>query len=337
MSTGYFAEVPVDVSKLSSLRAENFPYSGPYPWLDQPNALEQIAVRVHDGRLTQQQAEQCQFWVKNGYIIVPKLIADSTLDLVWDAYEKAVRDGIIPLSPESAGDGDPYPGRFLDPHQKVDAFCHILRHPGLLRWIEILMERDPEPFQTITCHKGSQQGAHSDSIHMTTYPIGYLSAAWIAFEDIHPDCGPLVYYPGSHRLPYVFSKDVGISQEDFKQRKYAEYHDKYEPRIREVITENGLEPHYFHAKKGDVLIWHANLIHGGSMRRDLSLSRKAVVCHFFVKGSLAYHDLSGTETKPFAGTCLLRDQAGEPVATPANEPAIKAPGVLKRLWRSFKN
>ena len=90
MSTGYFAEVPVDVSKLSSLRAEHFPYSGPYPWLDQPDALEQIEARVHDGRLTFDQAEQCRFWVKNGYMIVPKLIDDSTLDLVWEAYEKAV-------------------------------------------------------------------------------------------------------------------------------------------------------------------------------------------------------------------------------------------------------
>ncbi|MDP6776601.1 MAG: hypothetical protein QGI83_07545 [Candidatus Latescibacteria bacterium] len=26
---------------------------------------------------------------------------------------------------------------------------------------------------------------------MTTYPLGYLAAAWIAMEDIHPDCGPV--------------------------------------------------------------------------------------------------------------------------------------------------
>ncbi len=42
------------------------------------------------------------------------------------------------------------------------------------------MEREPKPLQTIAAHKGSQQGVHSDSIHMTTYPLGYLSAAWIA-------------------------------------------------------------------------------------------------------------------------------------------------------------
>ncbi|HLH04626.1 MAG TPA: phytanoyl-CoA dioxygenase family protein [Bryobacteraceae bacterium] len=322
-----FAEKPVDVSKLPSLRAENFPYSGPHPWLDRPDALEQIDAKVARGEITQAEAEQCRYWREHGYIILPKLIEDETLDSVWQAYQRAVDTGVIPLQPESMGENDPWPGRFLDPHQKVEEFCRILRHERLLHWIRLLMEREPEPFQTITCHKGSQQGAHSDSIHMTTYPLGYLTAAWIAFEDIHPDCGPLVYYPGSHRLPYLFSKDVGISEEEFKTRKYASYHEKYEPRIQQLIAEYGLEPHYFHARKGDVLIWHANLIHGGSMRRNIELSRRAVVCHFFVKGSFAYHDLSASETKPYSGTCLLRPQE-----EPAPEP--KKRSLLDKLFRS---
>jgi hypothetical protein len=303
-----FAEKPVDFSKLPSLRAENFPYSGPHPWLDRADALEQVQAKVARREITAAEAEQCRYWREHGYIILPKLIDDATLDTVWQAYQHAVDTGVIPLKPELAGENDPWPGRFLDPHTRVDAFCRILRHKQLLHWISLLMEREPEPFQTITCHKGSQQGAHSDSIHMTTYPLGYLTAAWIAFEDIHPDCGPLVYYPGSHRLPYLFSKDVGISEAEFKERRYLAYHEKYEPRIQQLIAEYGLEPHYFHARKGDVLIWHANLIHGGSMRRNLQLSRKALVCHFFVKGSFAYHDLSASETKPYSGTCLLRTQ-----------------------------
>lgn len=233
-------------------------------------------------------------------------------------------EGIITLQKESAGDNDPYPGRFLDPHHKIGDFCKILRHPDLLHWIQLLMQREPEPFQTITSHKGSQQGAHSDSIHMTTYPLGYLTAAWVAFEDIHPDCGPLVYYPGSHRLPYLFSKEVGITEAEFKETGYEAYSKKYEPAIQRIIQEKKLEPHYFHAKKGDVLIWHANLIHGGSVRKNLQLSRKAIVCHFFVKGSFAYHDLAGTQTKPFSGTCLLRPQEDAPKRT-----------GLKQFLRSF--
>jgi ectoine hydroxylase-related dioxygenase (phytanoyl-CoA dioxygenase family) len=173
------------------------------------------------------------------------------------------------------------------------------------------MEHDPRPLQTIASHKGTQQGLHSDSIHMTTYPLGYLTAAWIAFEDIDPNSGPLVYYPGSHRLPYVFSKDVGISEEDFKRDGYAPYHARYEPYIRKLVEESGIEPHYFHAKKGDVLIWHANLVHGGSRREDLALTRRAVVCHFFVKGAFVYHDLAASRSRQqYIGTCLLRDEEG---------------------------
>lgn len=142
---------------------------------------------------------------------------------------------------------------------------------------------------------------------MTTYPLGYLSAAWIAFEDIHSDSGPLVYYPGSHRLPYLFSKDVGISEKEFKTDGYKPYHERYEPRIRALVEEHGIEPHHFHARKGDVLIWHANLIHGGSVRNDLQKSRRALVCHFFVKGSFVYHDLAASRSKQqYLGTCLLR-------------------------------
>lgn len=72
------------------------------------------------------------------------------------------------------------------------------------------------------------------------------------------------------------------------------------------MEERQLEPHYFEARKGDVLIWHANLLHGGSPRRELTRSRKALVCHYFVQGALCYHDLSSAHARPFSGTCLVK-------------------------------
>lgn len=308
---GLFAHQPVNLSKLPSFRAEHFPYSGPYPWLDRDDASEQIEHKLAAGAITALQAEQCRYWAQNGYLVLNKLFDDATLDAVWSAYENAIQSGKIILKPEPASDDDPYPGRFLNPHKKLGAFCRILKHPELLACIRLLMEREPKPLQTITSHKGSQQAAHSDSIHMTTYPLGYLSAAWIAFEDIHPDSGPLVYYPGSHRLPYVFSNDVEITEAEFKENGYASYQHKYEPYIQGLIAQHRLEPRHFHARKGDVLIWHANLIHGGSMRRNMQFSRHAVVCHFFVKGSFVYHDLAAARSmQQYMGTCLLRDESG---------------------------
>ena len=305
------ADQPVKISRLPSFRAEHFPEAGPFPWLDRDDALDQIAARLDRNEITASDAEICRYWVTNGYVIIENLFDLATLDAVWGGYEEAIRAGRIKLPPEPAGEGDPWPGRYLNPHKRVGAFCRILKHNGLLRVLRLLMGHGPKALQTIASHKGSQQGLHSDSIHMTTYPLGYLAAAWIAFEDIHPDCGPLVYYPGSHRFPYVFSKDVGITHEDFKREGYAPYHARYEPRIRQLVEEHGIAPQYFHARKGDVLIWHANLVHGGSHRRNLELSRRAVVGHFFAKGAFVYHDLAASRSRQqYRGTCLLRDDTG---------------------------
>ncbi len=301
-------------AQLERPRADKFPDLGERPWLDLPDAEEQIETRLRAGEISEEGAEQCHFWREHGYITLQAIEAE-TLDQVWNAYERAIQHGAINLSAEPAGPDDPYPGRIADPHLRgVPEICRVMRHPVLMHWANLLFGREAAPFQTITSHKGSQQGVHSDSIHMTTHPLGFLVAAWIAFEDIHPDSGPLVYYPGSHQLPYVLSHNLGIEEDAYKTTGYQSYHDLYEPRIREIIETEKLEPHYFIAKKGEVLFWHANLLHGGSTRRDLSFSRKALVCHYFAEGVICYHDLSASHTRPFSGTCLTeRNPAPPPV------------------------
>jgi hypothetical protein len=306
-----FAEQKLTLANIRAFRAEHFPYSGPYPWLDRADAHVEIENKLARGTITAAEAQLCLKWSSDGYVILPRLIEPEILDRVWDSYERAIAAGRIKLNADPAGAGDPHPGRFLNPHKRAGAFCEILKHRGLNGAVRTLMERDPKVLQTIASHKGSEQPEHSDSIHMTTYPLGYLTAAWVAFEDIHPSSGPLVYYPGSHRLPYVFSKDVEISESDYAREGYAAYQAKYEPFIRGLIERHGLKAHHFDAKKGDVLIWHANLLHGGSPRADLRRSRRAVVIHFFVKGAFVYHDLSAKRSRSqYMSTCLLRDEAG---------------------------
>src|SRR5947209_8658117 len=129
-----FAEKPVTFSKLPSFRAEHFPYSGPYPWLDRDDALEQIEGKLERSEISSSEAEQCRHWVSDGYIVIKNLIDTSVLDTVWAGYEGAIASGRIKLPAEPAGSADPYPGRYLNPHKKVSAFCRVLKHPGLLHW-----------------------------------------------------------------------------------------------------------------------------------------------------------------------------------------------------------
>jgi hypothetical protein len=295
------AERRVDFARLPAFRAEHFPASGPLPWLDRDDWPQRIESLAAD------QKGLCRHWAETGYLVLPKLIPDAVLDSAWKAYESAIQRQAIRLLPEPAGEGDVLPGRLLNPHKRVAAFCRVAKHPALLGALHLLLGHRPRLLQTITSHKGSQQLAHSDSIHMTTYPLGYLAAAWVAFEDIGMDCGPLEFYPGSHRLPYVFSHNLGFGLNDLASEGYTQYKARYEPHVQQLIASHGLRAEYFEARKGDVLVWHANLLHGGSKRRDLRQSRKAMVAHYFADGAFVYHDLSAIASRQqYFDGCLVR-------------------------------
>lgn len=282
-------EIPLDLTT-QRFRHKDFPASGPHPWLDLPDAREQIEARLQAGQISEWEAELCRKWERDGYVILNKFFDDAQLDDAWNAYEDAIATGIVKPPHEPLFDGDNTHGRVLNPHFSVKSVNQMLFDERMGDLVSLLLGVRALPFQTIIGHKSSEQLQHSDSIHMSTYPTGYLVANWIAFEDIHAESGPLVYHPGSHKLPYQMADDLGISYDV----GYAAYHNIYEPTIQRMIREHELETQYFLPKKGDVLLWHANLLHGGSkMQNPENVSRKALVCHFFAQGCTCYHDLIG--------------------------------------------
>jgi ectoine hydroxylase-related dioxygenase (phytanoyl-CoA dioxygenase family) len=46
------------------------------------------------------------------------------------------------------------------------------------------------------------------------------------------------------------------------------------------------------AKKGDVLIWHANLVHGGAPILNPALTRKSMVVHYYANDVIKYHEIT---------------------------------------------
>ncbi len=294
----FFAEKPVDLRRMKLYRREYFPKGGPVPWLDRPDADQRIDKKLARGDLSEEQAEQCRFYSKNGYLILERFHHPDFLDNTWKAVERAVHSGGLPVTLEAMTEGD-YEERFQDLHSRVPEVKEVLCHQPTLDVLKLLLGREIRPFQTLLFFKGSEQQDHSDSVHMTTYPEGYLAATWTAMEDVSPESGPLVYYPGSHKLPYYLSKDVGISPRESLLNHAAAYSQRYEPFIQELIKEEGLKGVVFTPKKGDMLIWHANLLHGGTQRKARGLSRKSVVCHYFARGAVSYHDLSGFLARPY--------------------------------------
>ena len=121
---------------------------------------------------------------------------------------------------------------------------------------------------------GSQQSDHFDTYFMPPLTRNRMVASWIAMEDVQLDAGPVRYYPGSHKiLPYRFSH--GRYNLKLDERPQC---DEY---VEHQLKERGLDPVLFSAKKGDVLIWHAHLLHGGTPINNPGLTRKSLVTHYF--------------------------------------------------------
>lgn len=183
-----------------------------------------------------------------------------------------------------------YGGKIMFAIHASELLNSIGTNKELQQLLSVLLDGNSILFQSINFIKGSEQDTHSDSIHMTTFPLGGLLGVWIALEDVGEENGPLHYYPGSHKLPYYMNKDYDNVGNSFLigNKSYSEY----ERMIERKIGELGLEKQIFKAKKGDVLIWHANLFHGGELHKDQNATRKSMVLHYFKENSICYHEIT---------------------------------------------
>ena len=197
--------------------------------------------------------------------------------------------------------GDLGPTRFQDAwlHHQLGMVSKVACHPEILAVLQVLYGRRPFPFQTLNFPNGTTQHFHSDAVHFHSLPHGFMCGVWVALEDISADSGPLVYFPRSHRLPYVAARDLGLRQVDVKSKRSPQVF--FEPYWREQVKRKAYSPRLFTARKGDVLIWHANLLHGGSAVKNKCLSRWSQVSHYYFDGCAYTTPLRQTLDAPAEG------------------------------------
>lgn len=256
------------------------------PWLD-VQSLKDIA-KENEGfqKFSQKIQDSILDWSENGYTVIPRMFSEEEVDTVNSEIERLLAEKKVHWR---------YRGtKIMFAYRHSEKIRAILDKTELRETMSFLMGRDIRLFSSINFHKGSEQLAHSDSVHMTTYPEGFLIAAWIALENITQSSGPLTYYPGSHKLPYIYNEHYDHGGSTYLLGK-APY-DGYEAKIREVIAQNSFESKTFLPQKGDVLIWHANLLHGGSPMLNKESTRKSMVLHYYADDVICYHEITQRPT-----------------------------------------
>ena len=177
----------------------------------------------------------------------------------------------------------------------------IASNPVVIELLSKLYGARAWPFQTLNFPVGTQQTVHSDAVHFNSVPERFMCGVWVALEDVTLENGPLFYYPGSHRWPIYTNEHIGRCMATLPGRPTQA---EYEPLWQALVEANGAECHQFLAKKGQALIWAANLLHGGSLQLDRQATRWSQVTHYFFEDCAWYTPLF---SDPFYGEIHFRE------------------------------
>lgn len=161
----------------------------------------------------------------------------------------------------------------------------IAANEHVLELLSKLYGRRAFPFQTLNFPVGTQQHLHSDSIHFSSIPERFMCGVWVAMEDVHADAGPLVYQPGSHKWPIL--SNLMIGRRGFGNNS-AHAQAPFESAWQALVAASTGQEEIFLAKKGQALIWAANLLHGGSKQQDPTLTRWSQVTHYYFEDCAYY-------------------------------------------------
>jgi ectoine hydroxylase-related dioxygenase (phytanoyl-CoA dioxygenase family) len=216
------------------------------------------------------------------------LVCDLGIDHAW---LDTITSEAQPLYEAGFQSNPRFATRLTDVWRLVDEVRQLAVHPTILAMLEQLFERKPKPFQTLNFPIGTGQSPHADTIHFNSIPAGFMAGVWVALEDIDGSNGPLAYYPGSHKLAEFTMQDFGL-------RPHLDDYPRYEAAMHKVVKDQGFQVEYGTIKKGQAIIWHPNLIHGGAEQQDTNRSRHSQVTHYFFADCLYYTPMVSEPGKP---------------------------------------
>jgi hypothetical protein len=251
-------------------------YSANLPWIESPffaDELQKANLDAESERMIRQYAEQ-------GFLIFDPQIDEAVID--------AAREQAMPLYAQS-----PTPTRLQDGWRTVAPIQQIAAAPRVLELLRLMYRREPIPFQTLNFSVGTQQKTHSDSIHFNSIPQRFMCGVWVALEDVRDDNGPLHYYPASHKLPFYDLIDMGLKGTIAKsvEETYGKIYKHYEDFIQAMIAAQGLQKAVLNMKKGQAILWAANLLHGGEPIKTADSTRHSQVTHYYFDDCIYYTPL----------------------------------------------
>jgi phytanoyl-CoA hydroxylase len=159
-------------------------------------------------------------------------------------------------------------------HLVSDAARRVAFSPTVAKITEAAFGKPAVVVGSLFFDKGSAQSIHRDTPAFFTNPLNHFFGVWTALEDVLPGSGPLFYFLKGHT---VAPDDELFGNPSVNSKNYFEI-------VKNGCRHRNLDLIEYYPKKGDTLIWHPALPHGGAPILKPDLSRRSIVFHYIPEG-----------------------------------------------------
>ena len=165
----------------------------------------------------------------------------------------------------------------MNPHNFDNRFLEAMRNPTVVQIMECLLSGKVSGLQSqfFFCRPGTPGFTrHQDNFYVHAKPDAFASA-WIALEDVTPENGGLVVYPGSHREP-ILPTELVLQPETFGQDPNAN--------CQQVSMPETYPSMDLYIPRGSVVFIHAHLVHASNKNITMNQFRHALLLTYIRKG-----------------------------------------------------
>ncbi len=213
-------------------------------------------------------------FAKDGFTIARGLFSQDEVDKFSGYFTSMVERGgdgwaESEVDPNNADPLKRYP-RLLQPHRGDEVAFNFMIDPRVNSHLTAYGEGEPYAVQTMVYFKppgGRGQNLHQDNMYLLVEP-GTCMAAWLALDDCTEENGCMVLVPNNPDLPLICQiEKAGLDKEQWNNTM--------------TPIPPGVEPIPALMKRGDVLFFNGNVIHGSYMNKSNGF-RRTMIGHYIV-------------------------------------------------------
>jgi hypothetical protein len=213
-------------------------------------------------------SEDQRHWFDHGYLIKKGFVPADLLDAYWAARTKL-------KTPVGWLSGSPY--------MHVPEVLDLSVYRPLVDLLHELIGEQMGVHLNLTGTISSERNWHQDDYLNAPLTKGWYAAVWFAVGDVDPESGPFQFVPGSHRWPVLRREKVRLflTPEERRDRGWAKFTERFLDDILEAeIINRRASVETFIGQKGDILVWHARLLHRGSPPKIPGRLRMGFISHY---------------------------------------------------------